>query len=108
MLARAGLARSSRGATLALVLASNLPDLDLLAALGGSTHYLEHHRGFSHSIAGAPLFALALALVLRVSLRGSRLLPLFWCSAIGIAGHVFMDLWRATARACSLPSTAAG
>lgn len=93
VLARAGLSQGSRGRTLALVLASNLPDLDLVAALGGSTTYLEHHRGLSHSIAGAPLFALGLALVLRASLRGARLLPLLWCSAIGIAGHVLMDLW---------------
>jgi inner membrane protein len=75
------------------VLASNLPDLDLVSALGGSTNYLEHHRGFSHSLLGAPLFALALALLLRATLRGSRLPGLLLSSAVGIAGHVSMDLW---------------
>ena len=75
------------------MLASNLPDLDLVTALGGSTNYLEHHRGFSHSLLGMPLFALALALLLRATLRGSRLPALLLCSIVGIAGHVFMDLW---------------
>lgn len=92
-LSRAGLSRTSRGATLGLVLASNLPDLDLVTSVQGSAAYLEHHRGFSHSIAGAPLFALGLGLLLRATLRGSRLLPLVLCSAVGIAGHVFMDVW---------------
>jgi inner membrane protein len=92
-LARAGLGRFSKGATLALVIASNLPDVDLVTAASGSAAYLEHHRGVSHSIAGAPLMALGLALLLRLLVRGSRLLPLVACSLAGIAGHVFMDLW---------------
>jgi inner membrane protein len=62
-------------------------------ALRGSTSYLEHHRGFTHGIVGAPLLALGLALALRAALRGSRFLPLLSCSALGIAGHVFMDVW---------------
>ncbi|MGE0453810.1 MAG: metal-dependent hydrolase [Vicinamibacteria bacterium] len=92
-LARAGLGRFSKGATLALVLASNLPDVDLVTAASGSAVYLEHHRGVSHSIVGAPLMALGLALGLRLFVRGSRLLPLLGCSLAGVAGHVFMDLW---------------
>ncbi len=92
-LARAGLGRFSKGATLALVIASNLPDVDLVTAASGSAVYLEHHRGVSHSIVGAPLMALGLALLLRLFVRGSRLLPLLACSLAGVAGHVFMDLW---------------
>jgi len=92
-LARAGLSRTSRGATLALVLASNLPDVDLVTAIRGATNYLEHHRGFSHSVVGAPLLALALALLLRATLRGSRLTGLLLCSLAGVAVHVLMDLW---------------
>jgi inner membrane protein len=92
-LSRAGLSRTSRGSTLALVLASNLPDVDLVTSFQGATAYLEHHRGFTHGILGGTLLAVCLALSLRLSLRGSRLVPLVLCSAIGIAGHVFMDLW---------------
>lgn len=75
------------------MLASNLPDVDLATSFQGATAYLEHHRGFSHGILGGPLLALALALALRVTLRGARLIALLLCSAIGIASHVFMDLW---------------
>lgn len=92
-LSRAGLSRASRGATLALALASNLPDIDLLASVQGSAAYLEHHRGFTHGVLGAPLLAIALAMVLRILLNRSRLLPLVLCSLVGVAGHVLMDVW---------------
>jgi inner membrane protein len=73
--------------------ASNLPDIDLLFGLAGSASYLQHHRDLSHSVVGAPLLALALALALRLGLRGSRLLGLLASALAGVAGHVFMDLW---------------
>jgi len=92
-MARAGLSAKTRGATLALVVASNLPDIDIVLSLQGSTAYLEHHRGFTHSVLGAPLLALALTLLLRLTLRGSRFGWLLVCSMTGIAGHVLMDLW---------------
>jgi inner membrane protein len=93
VLARAGLGRSTRGGTAALVLASNLPDADIVSALFGSESYLAHHRGASHGVVGAPLLALGLAVVLRMILRESRFLPLLLCSLVGVAGHMFMDLW---------------
>ena len=92
-LAQAGLGRSSRGAALALALASNLPDVDILAGLQGAAAYLEHHRDLSHSVVGAPVFALALAGLLRATLKGSRFGALLGCSLLGVAVHVFMDLW---------------
>jgi inner membrane protein len=92
-LARAGLERSTRGASAVLLLAANLPDIDLVASLAGSVRHLEHHRGLSHSVVGAPLLALALAAVARAVFKGSRLLPLLACALAGVASHVFMDLW---------------
>lgn len=92
-LSRAGLRRTTAGATAALVIASNLPDLDIVSRAFGTASYLDHHRGLSHSIVGAPLLALGLALLLRAVVRGSRLAPLLACSLVGVAGHVFMDLW---------------
>lgn len=93
VLSRAGFEKSTPGATLALVLASNLPDLDLLFALQGSATYLQHHRDVSHSVVGAPLLALALAAGLRLAYRKSRFLPLLIASLTGVAVHVIMDLW---------------
>jgi inner membrane protein len=91
-LSRAGLGRTTTGATAALVIASNLPDIDVVSRFLGTAAFLEQHRGLSHSIVGGPLLALALAGVLRLTVRGARFLPLLACSLAGVAGHVFMDL----------------
>jgi inner membrane protein len=92
-LARAGASRSGRGATLMLVLASNLPDVDLVTAAFGNTSYLAHHRGLTHSVLGAPILAALAAGLLRLLVEGSRFLPLLLCGLLGVATHVFMDLW---------------
>ena len=93
VLAQAGLGRTSRGATAAAIIASNIPDIDILFGLSGTASYLQHHRDVSHSIVGAPLLAVALALGLRATVRGSRFLGLLAAAVAGVAGHVFMDLW---------------
>ena len=93
VLAQAGLGRRSRGATAAAIVASNLPDIDILFGLGGPASYLQHHRNISHSVLGAPLLALALAAGLRATVRGSRFLGLLAAALAGVAGHVLMDLW---------------
>jgi inner membrane protein len=65
-LAKTRLGSASRLAPITLVLGANLPDADLVARLlGGKTAYLVHHRGFSHSLLGALLLALALAAAMR-------------------------------------------
>jgi inner membrane protein len=92
-LSRAGLGRTSEGATLTLVLAANLPDADVVTRLMGTASYLEHHRGISHSLVGAPLLAVALAALVRLFAPRARFLPLLMCSLAGVASHVFMDLW---------------
>src|ERR1051326_3208538 len=92
-LSRAGLGRTTAGATAALVIGSNLPDLDIVFPAFGTAAFLPHHRALRHSLFAAPVLALALALLLRISLRGSRLLGLFACSLVGIVGHIFVDLW---------------
>jgi inner membrane protein len=44
-------------ATLTLVLASETPDLDIVSLFGGSVSYLQHHRGITHTLLGAPFVA---------------------------------------------------
>jgi hypothetical protein len=44
-LARTRIGDSGRGTTAALVLASNAPDIDIVATVGGTLGYLEWHRG---------------------------------------------------------------
>ena len=54
-LGRAGLNRKTAYATLALTLAAEAPDLDVLGRFGGSAFGFEHHRGFTHSFLGGIL-----------------------------------------------------
>lgn len=102
-LAKAGLERATPLATTALVVASNLPDIDVLMRVGGDTSdYLEYHRGFTHSLVGLALLAAALTIILtwidrRFRMRRDhrrrpmRPLRLFWLAYLGGLGHTFMD-----------------
>jgi membrane-bound metal-dependent hydrolase YbcI (DUF457 family) len=51
-LARTPLSRAGRGTTAALLLASNAPDIDIVATAGGAIKYLEWHRGMTHGPLG--------------------------------------------------------
>jgi inner membrane protein len=102
-LAKAGLERVTPLATTALVISSNLPDIDNLTwLLGGTVSSLEQHRGFTHGFLGLGVLAAALTLVLtfldrkfrlrsdpfRRPLRPFRILLL---SCVGGLCHTFMD-----------------
>jgi membrane-bound metal-dependent hydrolase YbcI (DUF457 family) len=101
-LARAGLGRRTEGATAAIIVASNAPDIDFVSAFtGGSVGYLAAHRGATHGPIG--IAALALGTLLAVLawrlLRGSRrpvvrreVLVLAGVSLLGTTLHVLMDL----------------
>ena len=54
---RAGLNRKTALATATLTLSAEAADLDVLSRFGGSAFSLNHHRGFTHSFLGVPLFA---------------------------------------------------
>ena len=56
-LGRAGFNRTTALATLTMTLAAEAPDLDVLFYAGGSVTGFAHHRGFTHSILGAPITA---------------------------------------------------
>ena len=102
-IAKAGLERASPLATTALVVSSNLPDIDVLSRLGyGTVGYLEYHRGFTHGFVGLALLAAALTLLLmfldrRFRLRSDpfrrplRPVRIFLIAYLGGLGHTFMD-----------------
>jgi inner membrane protein len=56
---RAGLNRKTGLATLTLTLAFEAPDIDSIFYLGGGITGLQHHRGLTHSLIGAPFMAAA-------------------------------------------------
>ena len=98
-LSQAGLHRKTRFATLTLIVAANLPDLDFISRLWGSATYLKYHRGFTHSILGVSLLAFLLAWTIYFLGRKAKpkpasplslrwLLILAW---IGTASHLLLD-----------------
>ena len=105
-LARTPLGRAGRGAATALVLASNAPDIDIVATAGGALKYLEWHRGPTHGplgIFGLGLVTAGLVWTGRSALdrwrvAGDRRVPdapfgmLALVSILGALLHVLMDL----------------
>jgi inner membrane protein len=57
VLSRAGFNRRAAYATLAMTLAAETPDLDVLWAFKGPVAGFEHHRGWTHTLIGIPLEA---------------------------------------------------
>ncbi|MGP0074562.1 MAG: metal-dependent hydrolase [Bryobacteraceae bacterium] len=92
MLSRAGLNRLYPRATLLLILAANVPDIDILAIARGPLYYFEQHRGITHSIAAAPVMALLPVLVVCAIGRTMRGWAVAWgLSIIGVASHLLLD-----------------
>jgi membrane-bound metal-dependent hydrolase YbcI (DUF457 family) len=101
---RTALGRAGRGTTAALVLASNIPDIDIVTALrGGTANYMHWHRGPTHGPIGVVALGFVSAAIVWQGLRWrpSRLkapapdatfLMLFSMSMIMIALHLLMDL----------------
>ena len=103
-LSRAGLNRATGLATVTLVLATEAPDIDVLWFFGGSVTGFAHHRGFTHTLLGAPAMAALTAggvyglyRLLRRLRPGwkPRLEPrwglLFFYALVGTLVHIFQD-----------------
>jgi inner membrane protein len=99
-LGRAGLAAKSRFASATLMIAANLPDLDVLV-FATSTPAVAVRRGWTHGVLAQALLPVALtALIVCIGRRRSadqRHPPMSWpwllaLSYIGVASHVLMDL----------------
>lgn len=100
-LARTPLGRAGRGATTALLLASNAPDVDIVVTAGGAANYLEFHRGPTHGPLGVVGLALAVASLVWLGRtlwdrtpteRPATFPKLCAVSALGVACHILMDL----------------
>ena len=92
VLSRAGLNRWHPQSIWLLMLAANIPDIDIVAALRGPLPYFIAHRGYTHSIVMAPLMALIPMLVVCAVSRSMQ----GWKAAyvlclIGVASHLLLD-----------------
>jgi inner membrane protein len=105
-LARAGVGRSTPAPALTLVLASNIPDVDIVTVFtGGPVSYLDAHRGFTHGPVGCVVLAAVTAAAVvagsawRARRRGTPLhqparvlARTFGLAVLGAALHALMDL----------------
>jgi len=100
-LARTRLGRGGRGTTIALVLASNAPDIDIVTIAGGAANYLRWHRGPTHGPLGIVFLGLITAALVTVWHRWFDRRPdapfasygrLAFICIIGVLIHVLMDL----------------
>ncbi len=83
----------SRGyAALAGIVLALLPDLDYFLFYKDRLAFLQHHRGFTHSLVALPLFALGVAAIGQV-LGGPRWFkPLLVLAVAVLASHLLLDL----------------
>jgi inner membrane protein len=99
LLARAGLNRRAAYATLAMAIAAELPDIDVLWSFAGPIPSLQHHRGITHTFLGIPVEA---ALVTAAFYAFHRLRPratratanwpmLFLATLVALLSHLFLD-----------------
>jgi inner membrane protein len=89
---RAGLHRKTALASATLMIAANLPDLDVLV-FATETPSIEFRRGWTHGVLAQALLPLALTAIMAVAGR-RRAISVPWllvCSYLGIYSHVFLD-----------------
>jgi len=91
-MSRAGFNRLTAHATPLLLLAANIPDIDIVTLTGGPGNYFHYHRGITHSLVMMPVMAaLAVMLVWPFFRRSMRLLPAFVVALIGVMSHLLLD-----------------
>ncbi len=96
-LSRAGLNRWTPLATPILILAANAPDIDIVAAAGGSLNYLHYHRDLTHSLIAMPVMALLAVAVVGLAWRRKKIrwAGAFLAALIAVASHLLLDLTNA-------------
>src|SRR5258708_25199797 len=91
-LAHAFFKRRFREAVPALLLSSNLPDIDGAVLFSPSPLAVTWRRTFGHSVLLLPLWTLVLAWLLRRHYRSSSLIALWLLCLLGAYAHLFFDL----------------
>jgi inner membrane protein len=84
------LGRASGKRVAMMVIAANIPDIDIVSWAGGTLTYLEMHRGIAHSLLAAPVWALILILLFR-----DRSWWGYAACLVGVMSHLLLD-WTNT------------
>jgi inner membrane protein len=92
MMSRCGLGNTlPNGGPVLLMIAANMPDVDILAGFGDTVSYLTVHRGYTHALLSSPVMALlALGLVCGIG----RIRPTwqsFAASWLAVLSHLLLD-----------------
>ncbi|MDB6059353.1 MAG: hypothetical protein JWO95_3197 [Verrucomicrobiales bacterium] len=95
-IARAGLSQKlGRGTTVILAVASNLPDIDVACLMSGGPLAFLWRRTPTHSLLGAAILIVLATVVFRRYYPNLSASIIFGLTTLGVAGHVFADLWNA-------------
>lgn len=86
---------TERAVLIACVLAAELPDIDVLFMMANPVHHaLVAHRGWTHTLIGAPVVAALSAMLPWLFDRRARLGTVWgWAMASVLFAHLFADLW---------------
>jgi membrane-bound metal-dependent hydrolase YbcI (DUF457 family) len=98
VLCKAGLEKKTPAAMPALLIAANLPDLDVFGVLFGE-NYLDFHRGITHAAVGVPCLSAGLAGLFwccsraldRDSGRRLKFTSLWYVCLLGVLSHPILD-----------------
>jgi inner membrane protein len=91
MMSRSGMDRKVAGSAFMMVLAANLPDVDVVSAAGGVMNYLAWHRSYTHTLLLAPVMALIPPLIVMAFLRRRISWWAYPFSLLGILSHLVLD-----------------
>lgn len=105
MLARASLNLKIPRAGAMMMIAANLPDIDVVSGLRGSLTYLQYHRGYTHSLGLAPLLALIPPLIFVLLFRQKISPRIYLWSLLGVFSHLLLDWTNVYGVRLLLPAT---
>jgi inner membrane protein len=101
---RAGLNRLHPKAVWVLMLAANIPDIDIVALAGGQVAYFSQHRAITHALAMMPVMAiLPVLLVFALSRSWVGWKGAYLISLVGVASHLLLDWTNAYGIRLGLP-----
>ena len=92
LLGRAGMNQWTPNAAVILVLAANVPDIDIVTLAGGSLNYLHYHRHLTHSVIAAPVLAiLTVALGRAIGRKRVQWAGAFFAALAAVISHLLLD-----------------
>lgn len=84
--------RNGKVAAIAFLIGAIFPDIDLIVSFFGPEFSLRYHRGITHSIIAAPVFAMFIAAVIYRFASFKKFVLLSVIVALGIYSHILFDL----------------